>query len=97
MLLEALGLPAPTYAHVPLLLQPDGKRLAKRDGALTARGLKERGVTAEAIIGLLAKWSGLGDGTPCKASELVDGFSLSKVRREPTVVHDAELDALVGR
>ncbi|MDP1923052.1 MAG: tRNA glutamyl-Q(34) synthetase GluQRS [Myxococcales bacterium] len=97
MLLEALGLPAPTYAHVPLLLQPDGKRLAKRDGALTARGLRDRGVTAEAIIGQLAKWSGLGDGTPCKASELVAGFSLSKVRREPTVVHDAELDALVGR
>lgn len=96
-LLEALGLAAPTYAHVPLLLQPDGKRLAKRDGALTARGLRDRGVTAEAIIGLLAKWSGLGDGAPCKASELVPGFSLSKVRREPTVVHDAELDALVGR
>lgn len=97
MLLEALGLPAPTYAHVPLLLQPDGKRLAKRDGALTARGLRQRGVTAEAIIGLLAKWSGLGDGTPCMPSELVRGFSLSRVLREPTVVHDAELDALVGR
>jgi len=97
MLLEALRLPAPAYAHVPLLLQSDGKRLAKRDGALTASGLRDRGVTAEAIIGLLAKWSGLGDGTPCQASELVAAFSLSKVRRAPTVVHDADLDALVRR
>ncbi len=97
MLLEAMGLPAPAYAHVPLLLQPDGKRLAKRDGASTAKGLRDRGVTAEAIIGLLAKWSGLGDGAPCKASELVAGFSLANVRRAPTVVHDAELDALVRR
>lgn len=94
-LLEALGLPAPSYAHVPLLLQADGKRLAKRDGATTAAGLRERGVSAQAIIGLLAKWSGLGDGAPVSARELVAGFSLSRVRREPTVVHDDELLALV--
>lgn len=94
-LLEALGLPAPSYAHVPLLLQADGKRLAKRDGATTAAGLRERGVSGQAIIGLLAKWSGLGDGAPVSARELVAGFSLSRVRREPTVVHDDELLALV--
>ncbi len=51
--------------------------------------------SAEAIIGLLAKWSGLGDGAPVSARELVSGFSRSKVRREPTVVHDDELLALV--
>ncbi|MBE2253909.1 MAG: tRNA glutamyl-Q(34) synthetase GluQRS [Myxococcus sp.] len=94
-LIDALGLEAPAYAHVPLLLQPDGKRLAKREGALTAAALRARGVSAEALVGLLAKWSGLGDGTPCRAAELLPGFSLSKVRREPTVVHDEELDALV--
>lgn len=94
-LLDALQLPMPSYAHVPLLLQADGRRLAKRDGATTAAGLRERGVSAEAIIGLLAKWSGLGDGAPVTAKELVRGFSLAHVRREPTVVHDDELLALV--
>lgn len=94
-LLEALGLGAPSYAHVPLLLQADGKRLAKRDGATTAAGLRERGVTGAAIVGRLAAWSGLGDGQPVTPRELLKGFSLSQVRREPTVVHDAELDALV--
>lgn len=93
--LDALQLPAPSYAHVPLLLQADGKRLAKRDGATTAAGLRERGVSAEAILGLLAKWSGLGDGAPVTARELVRGFSLDRVRREPTVVHDDDLLALV--
>ncbi|MBL8920416.1 MAG: tRNA glutamyl-Q(34) synthetase GluQRS [Myxococcaceae bacterium] len=90
-LLDALGLPAPRYAHVPLLLQEDGKRLAKRDGAMTAPGLRARGFTAQHIIGLLAKWSGLGDGGPISARELAAGFLLDKVRREPTVVHEAEL------
>jgi glutamyl-tRNA synthetase len=95
LLHEALGLIPPSYAHVPLLLQADGKRLAKRDGATTAAGLRERGVSGPAIVGLLARWSGLGDGAPVTARELLAGFSLEGVRRQPTIVHDAELDALV--
>ncbi len=90
-LLEALGFAAPRYAHVPLLLQPDGKRLAKREGGWTVAGLRERGVSGERIVGLLAKWSGLSDGRPVRARELVAGFSLERVRREPTVVSEADL------
>jgi glutamyl-Q tRNA(Asp) synthetase len=40
-----LGLPAPRYRHHPLILGPDGRRLAKRDGAETLRALRMRGVT----------------------------------------------------
>lgn len=91
----ALGLTPPAYAHVPLLLQPDGKRLAKREGATTVHGLKERGVPGPAIVGLLAKWSGLSDGRPTTPEALLRDFSWRRVRREPTVVHDAELAQLV--
>lgn len=91
---EALGFQAPRYAHVPLLLQPDGRRLAKREGSTTISGLRERNVTAEAIIGLLAKWSGLGDGAPIRAQELVESFSLQRLQRSPTVVHEGELERL---
>ncbi len=53
-LLQALlGLPAPVYRHHPLLLGPDGKRLAKRDKAETLRSLRERGVTADEVIASL--------------------------------------------
>lgn len=94
-LFRALGLEAPRYAHVPLLLQPDGRRLAKREGSTTVAGLREAGVSAERIIGLLAHWSGLTPSAqPLKASDLVADFSLEKIRREPTVVHEHELDAL---
>jgi glutamyl-tRNA synthetase len=92
---RALGLPEPRFAHVPLLLQPDGKRLAKREGSTTVAGLRAAGVSGEAIVGLLAKWSGLSDGAPVRAAELVRDFSLARVRREPTVVTDAELAALL--
>jgi glutamyl-tRNA synthetase len=91
LLYRALGKPVPRFAHVPLLLKPDGKRLAKREGSTTVAGLRAAGVSAERIIGLLAKWSGLGDGRPVRARELVDGFTLARVRREATVVRTEEL------
>jgi len=50
-LLQALlGLPTPVYAHHRLLRAPDGRRLAKRDGAETLRDLRARGKTAQAVI-----------------------------------------------
>jgi glutamyl-tRNA synthetase len=93
-LFRALGLPAPTFAHVPLLLQEDGKRLSKRDGGLTLASLRAQGARPEAVVGLLAKFSGLSNGEPVTARELVDGFQLQRVRREPTVVTAAELAGL---
>jgi len=96
-LYRALGLEAPRYAHVPLLVQPDGRRLAKREGSTTVSGLRERGVSAERIIGLMALWSGLRPtAAPIRASELVPGFSLSAVRPEPTIVHDDALAELIS-
>ncbi len=83
---RALGYPTPAYAHVPLLMQADGKRLAKRDGASTVAGLRELGWSAERVMGQLAAWSGLGDGSPVSARELVSTFSLSRVKRTATVV-----------
>lgn len=83
---RALGYSRPVYAHVPLLMQADGKRLAKRDGASTVAGLRELGWSAERVVGQLAAWSGLGEGQPVRARELVSGFSLSAVKRTPTVV-----------
>jgi glutamyl-Q tRNA(Asp) synthetase len=50
-LLQALlDLPTPTYRHHPLLLGPDGKRLAKRDRAETLREIRGRGVTPQALV-----------------------------------------------
>ncbi len=86
LLQRALGFSTPTYAHVPLLMQSDGRRLAKREGASTVAGLRALGWSPERVVGQLAAWSGLGEGAPVSARELVDGFSLARVRREPTVV-----------
>ncbi len=90
-LYQALELPPPRFAHVPLLVDPEGKRLAKRDGALTIAALRTAGRNAEEVIGRLAQWSGLGDGSPIEASALVPGFSLARVRRAAAVVREDAL------
>lgn len=93
-LCEALGLPVPIHAHVPLLLGPDGKRLAKRAGTPSLGELRERAVPPERLIGLLAGWAGLGDGTPASLDELVPRFALDRLPRgpvlvDPPIVHEA--------
>jgi len=58
-LLRTLGLPVPTYRHVPLLLAPDGRRLSKRDGDDALDGYLSRGFSPEDVIGLIAYNAGL--------------------------------------
>jgi glutamyl-tRNA synthetase len=85
-LCEALSLPVPTYAHVPLLLGPDGKRLAKRAGTPSLAELRERGIVPERLVGLLAGWAGLGGGHPVGLAELVPRFALERLPRAAVAV-----------
>ncbi|MBX3220837.1 MAG: tRNA glutamyl-Q(34) synthetase GluQRS [Labilithrix sp.] len=60
LLMRLLGhAAAPSYAHVPLVVAPDGARLAKRTRGATTRELAEAGVAPEAIVGALARGLGL--------------------------------------
>jgi len=91
---QLLGLPTPAYAHVPLVLGLDGERLAKRHGAVSLLELRERGVTSQRLIGLLAGLSGIGDGGPARPAELVAGFRLEDVTREPVRMDTAAVGVL---
>jgi glutamyl-tRNA synthetase len=80
LIAEALGRPAPTYAHAPLLLGPDGRRLAKRHGDISISALRESGVRPERLVGLLAWLYGFMDRPePVKASELIPLFRESLI------------------
>jgi glutamyl-tRNA synthetase len=92
-LCEALELPVPTYAHVPLLLGPDGKRLAKRAGTPSLAELRERGIPAERLLGLLAGWAGLGDGRPVGLDALSRQFALERLPRAPIAVNPEQVNA----
>ena len=81
-LYRELGLTAPQFYHLPLLLAPDGRRLSKRDGDQSLENLRAR-YTPQEIIGKLAYVCGLQD-TPAPAApqELVPGFSWDKVPKQ---------------
>ena len=98
-LARLLGWEPPQYGHVPLLVAPDGRRLAKRDRDLDLGALSERGVRPERIVGALAAAAGLAE-PGCEASpeDLVGGFSWEEVAAHPgdVVVGEDFLDGLLS-
>jgi len=71
VIMRLLNLEPPDYGHVPLLLGPDGARLAKRHGAITLRDHIAHGATPEGVVGMLAGMFGIGDGSPADLEDLV--------------------------
>ena len=85
-LYEALGLSAPEFYHVPLLLAPDGRRLAKRDADLDMGALRRR-YAPEELLGLLARMAGQREtAEPVSAPALANTFDWGKVPREDITV-----------
>lgn len=90
-LARTLGVTAPrSYAHVPLVLGPDGARLAKRHGAVTLADRAAQGEDATAVRGALARSLGLADAGERPSMEtLLARFDPERLPRTPTVLHPA--------
>ena len=86
LLQRRLGLPTPEYAHVPLVLGPDGARLAKRHGAVTLADRSAAGDSAARVVGRLAASLGLaGPAEELTAAELLARFDPDALPTEPWV------------
>ena len=83
LLYRALGLTPPHFTHVPLVVGPDGKRLAKRHGDTRLQSLRDAGVRAEALLGLLAWSCGWLDRIePIGTDELLKRYQLGTIPRK---------------
>ena len=79
---ELFGFHHPSYAHIPMLLAPDGRRLSKRDKDLDLGQLRQN-ISAPQLLGDLAYSAGLMDERqPVSARELVTEFSWDKLKKE---------------
>lgn len=94
-LFSALGFPAPLFAHVPMILGPDGKRLSKRHGAVSVLQYLEDGYLPEALLNYLVRlgWSH-GDQEIFSMDELVQLFTVDSVNSAPAAVNPEKLDWL---
>ena len=89
---ELFGFDHPQYAHIPMLMAPEGRRLSKRDQDLDMGALRKR-LKPEQLIGVLAQAAGLTErAAPISAKELAATFDWSKIKGKEIVV--TELDKL---
>jgi len=81
-----LGLPRPAYAHVPLVLGPDGARLSKRHGSVAIADLRDAGIRPGEICGALARSAGLAASGAVMPAQLVEAFALERIDRRPATL-----------
>jgi len=94
-LARVLGSSVPTYAHVPLAVNAQGVRLAKRDGAVTLADLGRLGVDPAEVMTMIAKSLQMAQpGEPAGPDRLLQRFDPALIPREPWIVRAGPLDSL---
>ncbi len=85
LIAQAIETPTLKYAHLPLIVGQDGKKLSKRHGAVTYEEFKKQGILPEALLNYLALlgWSAKNDKEFFTLSELISEFDLEKVNNSP--------------
>lgn len=97
LIFSLLGARVPQYAHVPLLLDHEGSRLAKRHQSCELRALREQGVSPKAIVGHLAHLANLmPERTAARPSDLLSCFAWSRVPQK-SVRLGADIDAVLKK
>jgi glutamyl-tRNA synthetase len=99
LVFEALGAAAPTYAHLPLLHGPDGRKLSKRHGAASVQELRAAGYLPEAVRNYIALlgWGYDDETTLLSTEQMIEGFGLERVSRNPAVFDEQKLRWMNGR
>ncbi len=90
---QALGLEIPTFAHLPMILGSDKKRLSKRHAATNVQEYKEKGFTPTAIINYLSLlgWNPDSDQEIFNINELISAFNFNQVQKKPATFDEKKL------
>jgi glutamyl-tRNA synthetase len=99
LLFGAFGAPLPRFAHVPLILGADRKRLSKRHGATSVTEYQRQGYLPEALVNFLALlgWAPGDDRELMNMTELVDSFELEGISSGDAVFNTEKLDWMNGQ
>jgi glutamyl-tRNA synthetase len=93
LMYQALGVPSPAFAHLPLILGPDRQRLSKRHGATSVEAYREQGILPEALVNFLALlgWTPPGAKEILPLDEMVNTFELAAVSKSNAVFDGEKL------
>jgi glutamyl-tRNA synthetase len=91
-MLQALGAPVPVYAHVPMILGPDGAKLSKRHGAVSVLQFEEEGYLPDALLNYLVRlgWSH-GDQEIFTREEMIAAFDIHDVNKAASAFNPEKL------
>ena len=91
-ILAALDAPIPVYAHLPMILNEEGKRFSKRYGAMSVLEYRDKGYLPEAVLNYLVRlgWSH-GDQEIFSMAEIIDYFDLKKISKSPAAFNPEKL------
>lgn len=91
---RAMGVPTPTYAHLPLVLGTDKQKLSKRRGALALTEYRERGYLPQALLNMvsLVGWNPGTEQEIFSKEELITQFDLARVQKSPAVFNPEKLE-----
>lgn len=89
---KALDFKIPNFCHIPMILNGDGKKLSKRDGALSVMEYKEMGYLAEALLNFLLRLGfSYGDKEVFSMQEMLDLFTLENLSSSPSIYNESKL------
>ena len=99
LIYEALGYDVPTFAHLSMILGPDGKKLSKRHGAASVEEFRDRGFLPDAMVNFLALlgWSLDGETTLISRDVLCSEFSLDRITKKDAVFDETKLEWMNGQ
>ncbi len=99
LLYQAFGWQQPVFAHVPLILGPDKRRLSKRHGATSVGEYRKAGYLPEAMVNYLALlgWSPGDDREIMSRDELIEAFSLAGISKKSAVFDERKLEWMNGQ
>jgi len=99
LLYRALGVDPPAFAHVPLILGEDKRKLSKRHGAVSVTAYREEGYLPEAFVNFLALlgWSPGDDREVMSRGELVEAFTLERITGKSAIFDTQKLEWLNGQ
>lgn len=99
LLYQAFGWTPPVFAHLPVILSPDGGKLSKRKGAASVMDYKKAGYLPEALVNFLALlgWNPGDDREIMPLTDIIEAFSMNKISAKPSVFDEQKLEWMNGQ